>query len=56
MLSTSIPAAGIDEIFRPSMEGRAQVFIFNDIVDLLAFYGMIRLGRVVWNRRHKVGH
>jgi hypothetical protein len=28
------------------------MFIFNDIVDLFAVYGMVRLGRLIWNRRH----
>jgi hypothetical protein len=32
------------------------MFIFNDIVGLFAVYGMIRLGRVVWKRRHKVSN
>ena len=31
-----------------------QMFIFNDIVDLFAFYGIVRLGRVLYNRRHKL--
>jgi hypothetical protein len=30
------------------------MFIFNDIVDLFAVYGMVRLGRLIWQRRHKV--
>jgi hypothetical protein len=30
------------------------MFIFNDIVGLFALYGMIHLGRAIWNRRHKV--
>ena len=52
----SIPAAGAGEIDTPRQKGKAQVFIFNDIVDLFALYGMIRLGKAVWNRRHRVGH
>jgi hypothetical protein len=28
------------------------MFIFNDIVDLFALYGMVRIGKFVWNRRH----
>jgi hypothetical protein len=53
----SIPVTGADEIGKSNAERNGvQVFIFNDIVDLFALYGMIRLGRVVLNRRHKVGH
>ena len=29
------------------------MFIFHDIVDLFALFGMVRLGRVVWKIRHK---
>jgi len=30
------------------------MFIFHDIVDLFALFGMVRLGRFVWKRRHKI--
>jgi hypothetical protein len=29
------------------------MFIFHDIVDVFALFGMVRLGRVLWKRRHK---
>jgi hypothetical protein len=29
------------------------MFIFHDIVDLFALVGMVRVGRMAWNRRHK---
>lgn len=30
------------------------MLIFNDIVDLFAVYGMVRLALLIWKRRHKV--
>jgi hypothetical protein len=29
------------------------MFIFHDIVDLFAFFGLVRLGRIVWKVRHR---
>jgi len=30
------------------------MFLFHDIVDVFALFGMIRLGRGVWTRWHKI--
>jgi hypothetical protein len=30
------------------------MFIFHDIVDLFALFGLAQFGRVLMNRRHKV--
>jgi len=31
------------------------VFIFHDVVDLFALFGLVSLARVLSKRRHKVG-
>jgi hypothetical protein len=31
-----------------------EMFIFHDIVDVLALVGAVRLGRGVWRRWHKI--
>jgi hypothetical protein len=36
-----------------SVKRRFEMFIFHDIVDLFALFGLVRLGRVVWKFRHK---
>lgn len=56
MPSISVQAAGVDEIETSrDKEGKeVNVFIFNDVVDLFALYGIIRLGRVMWNRHQRV--
>jgi hypothetical protein len=30
------------------------MFIVNDIVALFAVYGMVHMGKLIWNRRHKI--
>ena len=30
------------------------MFIFHDLVDLFAFFGLVQFGRVLMRRRHKV--
>jgi hypothetical protein len=32
----------------------SEMFIFHDLVDLFAFFGLVQLGRVLMKRRHKV--
>jgi hypothetical protein len=50
MPSISVRAPG-DESIHAREE--TEMFVLHDIVDLLALFGAVRLGRVVWKIRHK---
>jgi hypothetical protein len=51
---TSFQAAGLDEIDASRRQRSLLMFIFHDIVDVLALVGAVRIGRGVWRRWHKI--
>ena len=49
-----MPWISIQDRFTLDRRKEVLMFIFNDIIDLFALYGIVRLGRVLYNRRNKL--